>query len=254
VLDRLNSFPHWIGQVCWPTTAASRRVERAVIARLVPRGVVVAEAYAERWETRLLPEELPIVRGAVEKRRRDFAAGRNCARRALEGLGWPEFPLLSGPNREPLWPPGVLGSITHCHGYCAAVAAREGLDGIRGLGIDAELNEPVPDAVLDFVCTPDERRSLPDRPGLSLPALVFSAKEAVYKAWFPMTGRCLDYRDAEIDLDPSTDRFAVRLLASAPPEGVRGSISFAGRYASTASHLFTLVTACTREGPIAQPR
>jgi 4'-phosphopantetheinyl transferase EntD len=127
----------------------------------LPEGVVGVEAYADRWETELLPEERALVATAVKKRRHEFAAGRNCARRALAKLGWPDFPVLSGPNREPLWPPGVLGSITHCHGYCAAVAAPLAeLKGILGIGIDAELNAQLPQGVVELVCRPSELGTL----------------------------------------------------------------------------------------------
>lgn len=215
-----------------------------MIGDLLPEGIVAVEAYADRWETELLPEERPLVAGAVEKRRREFAAGRNCARRALATLGWPDFPVLSGPNREPVWPPGVLGSITHCHGYSAAVAARlSERKGIQGLGIDAELNAPLSAAAVDLVCTPHEQRALLEVPGLNVPALFFSAKESVYKAWFPVAGCWLGYEDAEIDFDPPTSRFAVHLLPSASLERTLPLMTFTGRFATTAAHVFTLVTA-----------
>jgi 4'-phosphopantetheinyl transferase EntD len=212
-----------------------------MISSLLPDGAVAVEAYGDRWETVLLPEERQLVATAVEKRWREFAAGRNCARRALTGLGWPDFPVLSGANREPLWPPGVLGSITHCQGYCAAAAARVG--GIRGLGIDAEVNARLPDGVVDLVFTPRERRSLAEAPGLSLPALVFSAKESVYKAWFPIAGCWLGYQDAEIDFDIAASRFNVRLLPSAPLDDLPARLAFAGRFAASEAHVFTVVTA-----------
>ena len=224
-----------------------------MISGLLPGGVIAVEAYGDRWERELRPEERALVARAVEKRGREFAAGRNCARRALARLGWPDFSVRSGANREPLWPPGVLGSITHCQGYCAAAVARlDKLDGIRGLGIDAELNTPLPDGVIDFVCTPRERRSLVEARKVSVPALVFSAKESVYKAWFPIFGCWLNYKDAEIDLDPATGRFGVCLLQSAPPECLRTPLTFTGRFATTATHVFTLVTANGKvlpEGP-----
>jgi 4'-phosphopantetheinyl transferase EntD len=215
-----------------------------MIGDLLPEGVVGVEAYSDRWETELLPEERALVATAVEKRRHEFAAGRNCARRALARLGWPHFPVLSGPNREPLWPPGVLGSITHCHGYCAAVAAPlDELEGILAIGIDAELNAPLPRGTVDLVCRPSELRRLDKLRGVSIPALLFSAKESVYKAWFPVAGRWLGYQDAEIGFDPPTGRFAVSLLPSAPLLSEFPGLVFTGRFATTASHVFTLVTA-----------
>lgn len=214
-----------------------------MIRTLVPNGVIAIEAYQARWETGLLPEERPLV-ARVEKRMREFAAGRNCARRVLAQLGWPDFPVLSGPNREPLWPQGVVGSITHCQGYCAAAAGlMANLDGITAFGIDAELNAPLPDSVIELVCTPWERRSLAKAPDATV--LVFSAKESVYKAWFPIVGRWLGYQDAEIDFDSPPGRFAVRLLPSAPLASLPARMTFSGRFASTTTHVFTVVTVRT---------
>src|SRR5437879_5639189 len=192
----------------------------------------------------LLPEEEHLLAGALERRRREFAAGRSCARRALARLGWPNFAVLKGPNREPIWPPGVLGSITHCGDYCAAAAGRvEELGAIQGLGIDAELNVPLPDSIAELICTPAECRSLVEAPGVNAPALLFSAKESVYKAWFPIAGRWRDYRDAEIDCAHAARRRAVRLPPSALPGGLQSRVTFSGRFGVTATHVFTLVVA-----------
>src|SRR5438132_715206 len=112
--------------------------------RLVPVRVVVVEATQAEWDSQLLPEEARLVATAVGRRRREFAAGRACARLALGRLGFPEAPLLSGPDRAPVWPEAAVGSITHCPGYCAAAVARRGA--VRSLGIDAELHQPLRDA------------------------------------------------------------------------------------------------------------
>ena len=71
----------------------------------------------------LFPEEEALVAGAVTKRREEFAAGRNAARAALAGLGPPPCPLLRAGRRAPAWPQGIVGSITHCSGFCCAVVA-----------------------------------------------------------------------------------------------------------------------------------
>src|SRR4051794_18225806 len=89
----------------------------------------------------------------------------------------------------PLWPEGGVGSITHCAGYHAAGAASTGR--FRSPGVDCELDEPLPDGVLDEVSLPAERAEL-GRGGLPhLDRLLFSAKECVYKAWFPVARRWL---------------------------------------------------------------
>lgn len=208
----------------------------------MPEHVLTAEAPGGGRHPALLPGEGALVANAVERRRREFAEGRDCAHRVLAALGWAGFPVLSGANREPLWPPGVLGSITHCEGYVAAAAARvSDLGSIRSLGIDAEVRAPLGPEVARLVLTPEEQRRTSSSGDATLVTAHFSAKEAVYKSWFPLTGRWLDYQDAELDLDPASGRFEVRLLPSVsePPEALR----FSGRVAAGAKHVFAVATA-----------
>lgn len=209
-----------------------------MIGQLLPSCAVTVEADEAAWTADLLPEEAAVVARAVEKRRREFAAGRSCARRALESLGWPAFPVRSGPNREPVWPPDVVGSITHSAGYCAAAVAPRSR--LRALGIDAERNVPLEEGVVRLTCSPRELGRLPARAGVSWPALVFSAKESVYKVWYPLTRRWLGYLDAELTIEPDRGTFAARLLLREvpdgfPPEGLQG------RFAVTDRHVFTAI-------------
>ncbi len=210
-----------------------------MIGGLLPPTVVTAEAGDADRTAPLLAREEPLVTRAVEKRRRDFTAGRACARRALERLGWTGFAVVAGPNREPLWPPGVVGAITHCRGYCAAAVARSA--DVRSVGIDAELREPLPAGVADLVCTEPERRQAAELTGDHWATLVFSAKEAVYKAWYPLTRRWLDYRDAELTIDPDRGCFSARILLRLEPD-VFPWTPLQGRFAISAERVFTAVT------------
>jgi 4'-phosphopantetheinyl transferase EntD len=81
-----------------------------------------AEAFDDPPDGVLFPEEAAISR-AVEKRRRDFRTVRHCSRRALRELGVPPTAVAPGERRKPVWPPGVVGSLTHCTGYRAAAVA-----------------------------------------------------------------------------------------------------------------------------------
>jgi len=155
-------------------------------------------------EAVLLPAEEAIVALAVPKRRREFATGRLCARQALARLGLPPSAILAGPAGQPLWPDGIVGSITHCAGYRAAAVAWSG--DVGALGIDAEPHAPLPDGVLDTVASDDERahlHRLADRePDVRWDRLLFSAKESAYKAWYPTGGRILEFEEATVALDP----------------------------------------------------
>jgi 4'-phosphopantetheinyl transferase EntD len=204
-----------------------------MIETLLPPGVVSVEALSPLlWEEGLLPEEERCLGvGAVAQRRRDFTAGRNCARRALALLGAPAGPVLVGENREPRWPPGVVGSITHTEGYCAAVVAWSSR--VAGVGIDAELHVPLPESAVRTVCTDAEREwmaTAPDAGRTHWAAVMFAAKESVYKAWFPLARRWLGFADAELAIDPERRVFGVRTRAPAPLGADGAPISFHGRF------------------------
>lgn len=106
-----------------------------LITALVPASVVAEEAFADASRMELYPEEEAVLEGASDHRRREFATVRSCARRALSRLGVERGPLVPGAQRAPVWPSGVVGSLTHCDGYRAAVVGR--VSSVISLGIDA---------------------------------------------------------------------------------------------------------------------
>jgi 4'-phosphopantetheinyl transferase EntD len=182
-----------------------------LIAALLPAAAAVEWARGDLDGVELYPEEAAVVARAVEKRRREFATGRALARSALERLGVPARAIPPGERGEPLWPDGVVGSITHCAGYraCAVAPASE----LVAIGIDAEPDEPLPPGVLESIARPEELRALGERrarePGVHLDRLLFSAKEAVFKTWFPLTGQRLGFEDATLAF--GVDTFAANL-------------------------------------------
>jgi 4'-phosphopantetheinyl transferase EntD len=178
---------------------------------LLPAAVAVAVAGPDDWAGDLLPAELACLSDrAVPSRRRDFTAGRVCARRALAALGLPAAPVPAAPDRSPIWPIGVVGAITHTHGYCAAAAARAGE--IRSIGLDAERHRELNAGVRRMICLPEEEADLAGLPaGVSWPAVLFSAKETVYKLWHPVVGTWLDFHDARVTLDPDAGTFTARI-------------------------------------------
>ncbi|GGL79256.1 4'-phosphopantetheinyl transferase [Streptomyces fumigatiscleroticus] len=213
--------------------------------------MVAVEAYGDdpAGQAPLYPEEAALVDRAVAKRRREFAAVRSCARRAMEKLGVAPQPVLTGERGAPRWPSGLAGSMTHCDGYCAAALVR--LADLACLGIDAEPDGPLPEDVLPAVCLPEEARRLRrlagDHPGVHFDRLLFSAKESVYKAWFPLTGQWLDFLEADIEIsvDPGERRggtFRATLLVPGPRVGGRHLTHFQGRWTAQRGLLATAVT------------
>jgi len=181
----------------------------------------------------------------VESRRREFAAGRACARAALARLGQSAVPVLRGPGGAPRWPDGTAGSITHCAGYRAAAVTftRD----VASLGIDAEADEPLPDrGMLDRIASGEERTRLRElaaaAPGTSWDRLLFSAKESVYKAWFPLTQRWLGFESADILIDPRAGTFTARLLVPGPFVNGAPLSRLNGRWLADRGLLITAIT------------
>jgi 4'-phosphopantetheinyl transferase EntD len=207
-----------------------------VLDLLVPAAAAAAEVFADDPDATLFPEEEAVVARAVDKRRREFTMARVCARRALAAIGVAPGPILPGAKGAPAWPAGVIGSMTHTAGYRAAVVARR--SELISLGIDAEPNEPLPGQVLGAVSLPDERRWLAELPagtgGVHWDRLLFCAKEATYKAWFPLAGRWLGFEDALItvtrDGEGGTGTFTSRLLVSGPTVDGTEITAFTGRW------------------------
>lgn len=216
----------------------------ALLPRILPAAVIAAEACGEPEDAPLFPEEAAHISRAVERRRREYATVRHCARQALQLLGQPPAAILSGPHREPLWPPGVVGSMTHCAAYQAAALARS--SEIATIGIDAEPNEPLPDGVLPVISLDAERTQLAELAALDTSTrwdrLLFCAKESVYKAWFPLTGAWLGFEQASISIDPVGQRFSARLLVPGPRLDGAPLAGFDGQWLAEHGLLITAIT------------
>ncbi len=153
-------------------------------------------------EAELLPEEAPAVSNAVLSRRQQFAAGRRLARNAWQRLGYPPAALLPDAQRVPIWPSGLVGSITHTHVWCAAAVARS--SDVSALGADVELATPLELGLWERVCRPEERtflRAQPEAASGLLAKAIFSAKESIYKALYPNVRVFLDFQGMHIELE-----------------------------------------------------
>jgi 4'-phosphopantetheinyl transferase EntD len=209
-----------------------------VIEELLPDGVSSAEVFGDSGDPPVLAEEEPAVSQAVPSRRREFATGRWCARRAMADAGIPPVAIPSGDGRAPVWPDGVIGSITHCAGYRAAAVARAGA--LTSLGIDAEPHAPLPAGVLTLIGLPDELRAIGENdPAIAWDRLLFSAKESVYKAWYPLERRWLGFEQARVALSPD-GTFTARILIPAGP--AIPADGFRGRWLARDGLLLTAIT------------
>ncbi|GII96961.1 4'-phosphopantetheinyl transferase family protein [Sinosporangium siamense] len=193
-------------------------------------------------EARLFPDEEAAIARAVERRRHEFVTVRVCARRALATLGFGPVPVVPGEARAPIWPPGIVGSMTHCKGYRACVVAWD--HELATVGIDAEPAGPLPDGVLEAVSLPEERTRIKRLKAADATVpwekLLFSAKEAVYKAWFPLQRRWLGFEEADIAFHPD-GTFSARLLVPGPVVGGETLPGFTGRWLAGQGLVLTVI-------------
>jgi len=213
-----------------------------VIEALFPPGVQVVRDDAALALEPLHPEEAHQTARMGRARLEEFRLGRACARRALAGLGHENFPLCNDAARVPVWPPGVVGSLTHCEGLCAVAVARS--VEFLGVGLDAEPQRVLEPRILQRISSEAERQhlaELPPAPGQSdWGLLLFSAKESFYKCYFPVARRFLGFRDAEIEFFPETRSFRAQLRTADAPSAA-GSRSLDGRFGADATHVASAV-------------
>lgn len=192
-----------------------------------PEGFL-ADAYGQAD----IPMPAAIAR-SVRKRQAEHFYGRLAARMALADLGTHAHHIDSGPNREPIWPAGVIGSITHSP--CQAAAAALPVGPWQGVGIDME-GAVSPEAIASVeqlaMCSAELAmlRQVPEVPYNVLVALAFSAKESFYKATFGAIGRYFGFEAIRIDTVDHAGRClhftTMETLCSAWPSGKQGSIGF----------------------------
>jgi 4'-phosphopantetheinyl transferase EntD len=215
-----------------------------MIGQLLPPGVEAVEMFSD-VDHPVFPGEEDLVADAVPGRQREFVTARHCARAALARLGYPPGAIRPGVHRAPQWPAGVTGSITHCAGYRAAAVART--DVVDSIGIDAEPHSQLPAGIEEAITVPGEAQMLATLavsfPGVHFDRVLFSAKEAVYKAWSPLTGRWLGFEDARLTIDPVTGAFVARLLVDGTrTDGLPPLTALRGRYQVADGLVMTVVT------------
>jgi 4'-phosphopantetheinyl transferase EntD len=174
------------------------------------------------------PGDLPS--GAVRQRRSEFAAGRWAARHAMQMLGLPALDVPMGADRAPIWPMGLAGSITHTRDACLAAVVQTG-----SVGIDLEPENAVQPDLWPTLLDANERAMVADHPALA--TVMFCAKEAVYKAQYPMTGLLFGFDRLHITLGPAT--FDARFTADTGPIPA-GSV-WTGHFARVGGYVLTAI-------------
>jgi 4'-phosphopantetheinyl transferase EntD len=170
---------------------------REVTHVIVPKGAAFEVAIIEQHSADLLPEELQLIESWAPPRQREFAAGRMCARRALDLLGVGASGLLPDADGIPQWPEGTVGSISHCRGVAMAMSAKS-VD-CRLLGLDLEKTNRLSAGAINKVLHPVEQIFAGgDQQKASI---LFSLKEAFYKAQFPKWRAVGNFSDLALEVD-----------------------------------------------------
>ena len=164
----------------------------------------------------LPPESACLSPRAIDKRRREFAAGRHAAHQAMQMLDHPVAPVLLAKDRSPIWPDGLIGGLTHTRSCAVAVLGRHGA--IRAVGVDAEEDTPLKDALLAEICSDRERAWLATQTDpLRLAKLIFSAKEAAYKCQYRLSETLFGFDRFETEWDLPRGRFRACFTADTAP-------------------------------------
>jgi enterobactin synthetase component D len=190
---------------------------------LVPATVVARVATISARQSPPSTAEGDLVRDATPARQREFATGRALAHLAMASIGYQATPILRGRHRQPLWPQGLVGSITHGVGVCAVLVARS--SEVWALGVDIESAVPAAPAAASAVARfalSEAERDICAGTGLSV-LQVFSVKEAVFKALYPRVGRYFGFLAAAV-LSPAEGRVPVRLTRTLGPNLPAGSV------------------------------
>ena len=215
----------------------------AELEALFPASVALSVASADAGaepiaDEALFPEEAAHIVRAVAKRKHEFTAGRICARRALTALGLPAVALPPNEDRSVRWPDAVWGSITHTEGLCAAVAVRR--EQLRGVGIDAELRGRVTQKLWGQIASEREVAWFSAAPSALEAAeratLLFSAKEAFYKAQYCVSRCFVGFHEVELEFAEAS--FVVRLQNDIGGVFEEGR-TFSGRFTLLAGHVVT---------------
>lgn len=187
-----------------------------------------------------LADEIASLPRATTARQREFTAGRAAVHDAMRLLGLPPQPVRQGPDRAPIWPQGLTGSISHTDTACLAAIGRT--ETTRAIGLDLESSAPLDADLVPVICTPAEQnalRALPRGQQLEHAKLIFSAKECAYKAQYPISRTLFDFQTLTVAIHPETFEFTARFTQDVAP--FRENTRLNGRYARNDALIVTAI-------------
>ncbi len=174
---------------------------KAVLHQMLGPDIGIGVVNPKTPDATLLPEEEPAMTRAVAKRQLEFTAGRAATRQAMKGLGYPPVAVPMAVDRSPVWPDGLVGSITHSDDICITVLAYE--SSRHSIGIDIEAKTPLDPELEQIICVASEGSWLDAQPverRAYLAKEVFCAKESIYKALYPLARQVIGFDALEVEL------------------------------------------------------
>ncbi len=220
---------------------------KTLAVRLAPPGTAVAVTDPLRGPAIVWPQEAPALSRATPSRRREFAAGRQAARTAMTALGEPERAVPMGLDRAPLWPDGLTGSISHDASSCLAIVGPKMR--FHSFGLDIEPDAPLPDDITEEICLPREQAWLAEVPAprrALLARRLFCAKEAVYKAQYPLTETLFGFGTIQVTLNVMATGFTARFMQDVGD--IPAGTMVTGQCGSAGGHVVAMVTLGARPG------
>ena len=179
----------------------------------------------------LFPEEAKEISSMAQARQAAFSSGRYCAHTAQREIGRTPAPVVRQ-GRVPIWAENLRGSITHSQDIVAAVVSST----VRGVGVDVERLNRVEERLYSRLFTPTEIEAIDGNREAA--TLMFSAKEAGYKAIYPLGQAYIGFQEAQIELDVDRQRFRIEYLGEHVPNRLlnRGF----GAWQVHLNHVFTV--------------
>ncbi len=165
-------------------------------------------------ENRIRREWRESIRGFAPVRQREFLAGRLAAEDSLAAwLPRGTYSIGIGEGREPVWPDGFCGSLSHTREWAVAAGGRR--EALGSVGVDLEDPTRLSPKTWRMVLTPAEQDwihlHIPERDWNWWGTLIFSLKECFYKWQYPLTGAWLGFQEASVELEVTTMCGSARL-------------------------------------------
>ena len=189
----------------------------------------------------MMPEEL---NHSVFKRRADFLAGRYVAKKAIRELRHDVYDVHLGSDRAPIWPTGIIGSISHSNSIAISVVSLKEDNQYLGVDIESFIGEDIAFEIKNQIINKQEEITLNSSglPFCICLTLAFSAKESIYKAMYPKVKRYFDFSDVNIINLCLTRKIILLEVVSEIPEVLGVGKYFECIFSIESSYVLTLVS------------